>query len=221
MPGLDSTPTWWPTTTRLPGSACAGCATLHTGEPGGFERLTELAASSSPGSGGVLFTPWIAGERSPVDDRHARGGWHNLSVETGNADLIRAVLEGVAYNSRWLARRSRSSPAAGWSRCGSSAGARVSDLWCQIHADVMDRTIERVVEPLHTNLRGAALLAGLALDAVEREEVRDLVPVDRVFEPDSANRDAYDRLYAEFPRLYKAQRKMFARLNGEVRIGNG
>ena len=78
----------------------------------------------------------------------------------------------------------------------------------------MDRTIERVADPLHANLRGAALFASLGLGAVSREEVRGLVPVDSVFEPDPANRDAYDRLYAEFPGLYKAQRKMFARLNG-------
>jgi xylulokinase len=78
----------------------------------------------------------------------------------------------------------------------------------------MDRTIERVAEPLHTNLRGAALMAALALGAVERGEIRHLVAVDRVFEPDAANRAAYDRLYAEFPGLYKAQRKMFKRLNG-------
>jgi xylulokinase len=194
---------------------------FHTGEPTGFERLIELAASSSPGSGGVLFTPWVAGERSPVDDRHARGGWHNLSVETGNADLIRAVLEGVAYNSRWLGEAVEKFARRRLEPLRIFGGGTVSDLWCQMHADVMDRTIERVVEPIHTNLRGAALLAALALDAVEREEVRDLVHVDRVFEPDCANRDAYDRLYAEFPRLYKAQRKMFARLNGEARIGNG
>ena len=62
----------------------------------------------------------------------------------------------------------------------------MSSLWCQIHADVMERTIERVAEPLHTNLRGAALLAALALGAVDRTDVRDLVPVDRVFEPDSS-----------------------------------
>jgi xylulokinase len=78
----------------------------------------------------------------------------------------------------------------------------------------MDRTIERVTEPLHTNLRGAALLAALALGAVERHEVRALVPVERTFMPDPSNREAYERLYGEFPGLYKAQRKMFARLNG-------
>ena len=67
---------------------------------------------------------------------------------------------------------------------------------------------------MHANLRGAALFAALGLGAISRDEVRELVPVDRVFEPDPANRATYDRLYAEFPGLYKAQRKMFARLNG-------
>jgi xylulokinase len=185
-----------------------------TGEAASFERLIELAESSPPGSRGVIFTPWIAGERSPVDDRHARGGWHNLSVETGNADLVRSVLEGVAYNGRWLGEAVEHFAKRRLDPLRIFGGGALSSLWCQIHADVMDRRIERVADPVHANLRGAALLAGLALGAVSRDEVRALVPVDRVFDPDPANRQAYDRLYAEFPGLYKAQRKMFARLNG-------
>jgi xylulokinase len=187
---------------------------FHVGRPAEFGQLTKLAASSPPGSGGAIFTPWIAGERSPVDDRNARGGWHNLSVTTGNADLVRSVLEGVAYNSRWLNEAVEKFAGGRLDRFRIFGGGAVSDLWCQIHADVMDRTIERVQEPLHTNLRGAALLASLALGAVSRDEVRNLVPVERTFRPDPATRAAYDRLYAEFPGLYKAQRKMFARLNG-------
>jgi xylulokinase len=184
------------------------------GEPGEFERLIELAASSPPGSDGVIFTPWIAGERSPVDDRNARGGWHNLSVQTGNADLIRSVLEGVAYNSRWLNEAVERFTKRRLDPLRIFGGGAIPDLWCQIHADVMDRTIERVAEPMHANLRGAALFAALGLGAIHRDEIRSLVPVDRVFEPDPGTREAYDRLYAEFPGLYKAQRKMFARLNG-------
>src|SRR4029453_2943173 len=153
------------------------------GEPAAFERLIELAEGAPPGSGGVIFTPWIAGERSPVDDRNARGGWHNLSVETGNAELIRAVLEGVAYNSRWLGEAVERFVGGRLGSLGIFGGGAVSDLWCQIHADVMDRTVERVAEPLHTNLRGAALMASLALGAGSREEVRELVGVDRAFTP--------------------------------------
>jgi xylulokinase len=184
------------------------------GEPGEFERLIELAESSPPGSGGVIFTPWIAGERSPVDDRNARGGWHNLSVETSNADLIRSVLEGVAYNSRWLNEAVEGFAKRRLDPIRIFGGGAISSLWCQIHADVMGRSIERVADPMHANLSGAALFAALGLGAITREEVRDLVRVDRVFEPDPSTRAAYERLYAEFPGLYKAQRKMFARLNG-------
>jgi xylulokinase len=92
-------------------------------------------------------------------------------------------------------------------------GGAQSDLWCQIHADVLDRTIERVADPVDANLRGAALLAGLALGAVHEAEVRDLVKVDATFRPDHRNRTTYDRLYAEFPKLYAAQKHMFKRLN--------
>ena len=69
---------------------------------GTYDELTALAATSPAGSNGVLFTPWLAGLRSPVDDRFARGGWHNLALHTTRADLTRAVLEGVAFNTRRL-----------------------------------------------------------------------------------------------------------------------
>jgi hypothetical protein len=67
-----------------------------------YDELTALAADSAPGAGGILFTPWLKGERSPVDDRHARAGFHNLSLTTTRADIVRSVLEGVAFNNRWL-----------------------------------------------------------------------------------------------------------------------
>ena len=76
----------------------------------------------------------------------------------------------------------------------------MSDLWCQIHADVMDRTIEKVVEPLHAQLRGAAILAGLSLGLVDRSEVRDLVGVERTFTPIRPTATPTERQYAEFPK---------------------
>jgi len=186
---------------------------LPTDGTRGFEELTKLAAAAAPGSGGIVFTPWIAGERSPVDDRNARGGWHNLSVQTNGADLVRAVLEGVAYNSRWLLKAVERFGHRRIDRLRIFGGGAQSDLWCQIYADVLDRTIERVANPVHVNLRGAALLAALALGTVRRDEIRGLVPIERVFASNPQNRAEYDRLYDEFARLYKSQRRMFARLN--------
>ncbi len=178
-----------------------------------FEAATSLAASAAPGAANVLFTPWLRGERSPVDDRHARAGFHNLSLTTGRADLCRAVLEGVAFNNRWLHEAVERFARRRLGPLRMVGGGAQSALWCQIHADVMDRTIERVEAPLLANLRGAAVFAGMALGAVRPSEVRGLIEVERVFRPDPANRAAYDHLFQQFPKLYSAQRTMFSRLN--------
>jgi xylulokinase len=179
-----------------------------------FPEIIAEAEASPPGSGDILFTPWLNGERSPVDDRRARGGWHNLSLSTGRADLVRAVLEGVAFNNRWLLDACEHFTRRRLDPIRMIGGGAQSDLWCQIHADVMDRTIEKVADPLHAGIKGAALFAAMALGAVEPHEIRDLVQVDGRFQPDGANRGVYDRLYGEFPKLYKIQRTMFKRLNG-------
>lgn len=177
-----------------------------------YDALTEIAAGAPAGSNGVIFTPWLKGERSPIDDRDARGGFHNLSLGTTRADLVRAVLEGVAYNNRWLLDYvNKFAPNAGPIRIV-GGGAR-SELWCQIVADVCGRTCERVADPLNAQLRGAALFAGIGMGELHRDELHDLIPLDGVFEPNAAHRGVYDRLFAEFPRLYKAQKGIFARLN--------
>ena len=93
-------------------------------------------------------------------------------------------------------------------------GGAQMDVWCQILADVCDRTFERVAEPLVGGLRGAGLYAGLALGEVRADEVRGLVPVDRVFAPDPAHRATYDAMAEEFPKLFRSQRAFFRRLNG-------
>jgi xylulokinase len=67
-----------------------------------FLRFDRLAAKSPPGSRRLLFLPWLYGERTPVEDSTLRGGFVNFSLEHERRDLVRAVLEGVAFNARWL-----------------------------------------------------------------------------------------------------------------------
>jgi xylulokinase len=180
-----------------------------------YDELTALAATAPAGSGDVLFTPWLAGERSPVDDHAARGGFHNLSLATTQAHLVRAVLEGVAYNSRWLFEAVEEFAGRRLEPIRIIGGGAKSDLWCQIHADVLDRTVEQVADPIFANLRGAALFAGMALGAIEAEQVHSLVKVKATYSPHDQQRAVYDRLYAEFPGLFKSQKPMFHRLNRE------
>ncbi len=177
-------------------------------------RLMERQAGSVPaGSDQLIFMPWLNGERSPVDDKSLRGGFFNQSLKTTRAHMVRAVMEGVAYNSRWLftyveqfvGRRLDSLRIIG-------GGAR-SPLWCQIHADVLGRTIQQVDEPVLANARGAAFQAAVALGQLTVEEIPSLVPIARTYEPDPKNRALYDELFREFVNLYKANKAIFARLN--------
>jgi xylulokinase len=179
-----------------------------------YDEANELAASSPVGSGRVIFTPWLNGERTPVDDHTIRGGWNNVSLSTNRADLVRSVFEGVAYNSRWLldvVEKFVKRPLDGLNFIG---GGALSDGWCQMHADVCDRTIRRVAEPQHANSRGAAFVAWLALGRQTLDELNRAVTIDREFSPDPDATAAYAPLYAEFKNLYKAHKKIHARLNG-------
>ena len=178
-----------------------------------FDEVTALAAAAPAGSGNVVFTPWLVGERSPVDDRNARAGFHNVSIDVTQGHLARAVMEGVAFNARWLHEYVERFCKRRLDPIRIFGGGAVSDLWCQIHADVMDRTIERVDDPRNCGIRGAALFAGLSLGAVPLDEVKSRVGIERTFTPDASTRATYDRLYAEFSQLHKQQRKMFRRLN--------
>jgi xylulokinase len=181
-------------------------------DAGGYPEMLEAAAAVPPGSHGVLFTPWLGGTRSPAEDRGARASWHGMSLQTNQAELVRSVLEGVACHARWLHEAVERFAKRRLQPIRIIGGGAQSDLWCRIHADVLDRRVERVADPSSAVLRGGALLAGVATRAVDPSQLRDLVTVDRVFEPDPANRAVYDRLFAEMPRLHKAQRGMSSRL---------
>jgi xylulokinase len=180
-----------------------------------YAVMLAMAAAVPAGSDGLIFAPWVNGERTPVDDRTVRGGFFNQSLGVTRGHLVRAVLEGVAYNSRWLlsyverfiGRRLAAITAVG-------GGAR-SDLWCQIHADVLDRVVRQAGQPVLANARGAALQAAVALGHLTWDEVAGAVPIARTFEPDPVRRRVYDRLFPEFVNLYRSTRKIYARLNAQ------
>jgi xylulokinase len=179
-----------------------------------YAELIALAGEADAGSAGVVFAPWLAGTRSPVDDRSARGGWLGVSLRTRRAELIRAVLEGVACHGRWLLEAVDGFVGRRLEPIRIIGGGARSDLWCQIHADVTGRTFERVHDPANAVMRGAAVFAGRALGAVGAEQVHGLAAVDATFSPQAGTRQVYDRLYREHVRLHRAQRGMSARLLG-------
>lgn len=178
-----------------------------------YKLMEREAGSIAPGSDQLIFMPWLNGERSPVDDKALRGGFFNQSLKTTRAHLVRAVMEGVAYNSRWLFTYVEQFVGRRLEALRIIGGGARSPLWCQIHADVLGRTILQVDEPVLANARGAAFQAAVALGHLKVEEIPALVPIARTYEPDPKNRALYDELFREFVNLYKANKAIFARLN--------
>ena len=126
---------------------------------------------------------------------------------------MRAVLEGVAFNARWLldaVERFVKRPMPVLRIIG---GGALSDLWCQIHADILNRRIERVADPMYANLRGAAFFAAMSLGKLELADVAARVGVTATFEPSGDARKTYEPMYREYRRLYQRLHGMYARLN--------
>ncbi len=179
----------------------------------GYDELTALAATAPAGCEGLIFTPWLAGERSPAEDKHIRAAFLNLSLRTDRPMLVRAVLEGVALNIGWLfgyyekflGRRVPSVRIIG--------GGAQSDLWCSIIASTLGRRLERVEDPWNAQLRGVALWTLVCLGRLSLTEAAARVPIADVFEPIPAERAIYAAHLNEYRRLYGTVKGFYRRMN--------
>ncbi len=173
---------------------------------GSYDELLADAARWPPGAEGLLFAPYLAGERTPHADPDARGAFSGLSLRHDRGALVRAVLEGVAYGLRdslELLRGLGLEPRTGRV---SGGGAR-SDLWLRIVASVLGMPLERTAVE-EGAAYGAALLGGVAAGvfADVAEAVERCVRVRETIEPEPAWTEAYEQTYERFRRLYPALR---------------
>ena len=178
-----------------------------------FPRLDQLATETPAGANGLLFLPWLYGERSPIEDHSVRGGFFNLNLRHTRADIARAVMEGVALNSRWLLMYVEKLVKKQFEAINMIGGGAKSEIWCQIHADVFNRTIHQVKDPILANSRGAAYLASLALGTLKLEDIPQKTQIQKTFTPNPQNTKMYDGLFAEFVDFYKRNKKAYQRLN--------
>jgi xylulokinase len=178
----------------------AGPADLYPG----YDRA---AARAGVGNSGVMFAPWLNGERTPVEDSRLRGAFVNLSLDSSKSDLVRAVFEGVALNSRWLHRSVEAFVGRPVREIRMVGGGAKSSVWCQIYADVLGCTVHQIRDPAWANVRGAALLGYLSIGSIGVRDLHRGSAVERTFTP---GRDAgcYDRLFVEFLRLHRSTRSV-------------
>ena len=189
-----------------------------------FDRIVETVPA---GSNNLIFTPWLIGERAPVDDHTIRGGLYNISLEMSREHLIRAIFEGVAYNVAWLFKyvekfiqkwKMKANP--GMTKkdivmpeINIIGGGAQSKVWCQIFADVLNRRIKQVKDPIQANARGAAFIASVGLGYINWDDIPKYIEISNTFTPNPENRRIYDKLFKEYLNIYKITGKTYNRLN--------
>ncbi|MEX0852544.1 MAG: FGGY-family carbohydrate kinase [Bauldia sp.] len=168
-----------------------------------LDDLSSLVAGTPASASVPLFLPHLQGERAPLWDIRSRGVFARMETTTGPGELSRSVMEGVAFSARLAFEAVERSAGGSVDRVNIGGGGARSDVWCQIRANALGKTIRRV-KVLDAGTLGAAVIAGVGAGALPSLEagVDRLVAFDRTFEPDTQARDYYDAKFGKYRELY-------------------
>jgi xylulokinase len=168
-----------------------------------YELINRQIERSAPGAGGLIFLPYMLGERTPRWNPHAKGAFIGLSLATRREDLLRAVMEGITMNLGVIVDIFRQHvPLDAMTVIGGGAKAAV---WRQMMADVYDCRVEKLNYLEEATSMGAAVIGGVAVGAFPDFDVIDrFVRVDDVVYPEPANQAVYRRMLPIFESCYHA-----------------
>ena len=177
-----------------------------------YTYMNDVIKDVEPGSGGVIFTPWLHGNRCPFEDPNATGMFFGLGLETGKTEMIHAVLEGVFYHLRWMLecqdKKLKTSDPIRF-----VGGGALSPVSCQMLADITGRTIETVDSPQNVGAVGAAAVTAVGLGIIQDLDcVKDFIPATASYEPDAVKHEAYQKYYDTFKKLYKSNKNIYKKL---------
>ena len=173
-----------------------------------FAEMSAAAEKIAPGSDGLIFLPYMAGERSPIWNPNAKGVFFGLDFTKTRAHMIRAVMEGTAYALRHNCEVAREAGAE-IERFYAMGGAANSLVWTQIKADITGKPIE-VPNTDSATTFGAAVLAGVGAGVYAGfdQAIDNCVHTQRTQEPNQANRSVYDAGYEKYLSLYEHLKDM-------------
>ena len=179
-----------------------------------FAHMDQDVASTAPGADGLIFAPWMYGERSPVADEYVRASFINLGSNHSRAQMTRAIYEGIAYNLRWILDTMAEKYNFQSDPLRVIGGGARGLPWLRIIADITGRTLEVVPHPQEASAVGAELLAAVGMGVYSSiEAIKPLVPVEDVVKPDHSPQAIYDQFYYAFRRIYRSLRGIYHALN--------
>lgn len=178
-----------------------------------FEKLLKEAQGSPVGSNGVVFLPYLMGERTPYSDPCAKGVFFGLNITTSRADMTRAVLEGVCFGLRDSLEILKSLKVPVEAVRISGGGAK-SPLWRQILADIFGVKVQ-VISSKEGPALGAAILAavGCGLYKTVDEACKSLIRVTASVDPIPENIEKYNKVYSIYNSLYPVLKESFKKIN--------
>ncbi len=178
-----------------------------------YSTMDKWATKVPPGSDQLLFTPWMSGERSPLNDHNARGTYLGLKLGHTAGHLIRAILEGVAFNIRWILDSVEETAPFHIQDISGVGGGAASKLWMQIISNVTGRKIRIVKEPLNAGSIGASLTAAVALDVFpDFESLLEVIPIKTQIQCKQDAYYIYSQLFPIYKEAYKQLSPIFNRL---------
>jgi xylulokinase len=181
-----------------------------------YEILGQEAARSPLGSRGLLFLPYLQGERCPYPDASARGSFVGLGLYTKKADMVRSVMEGVTFSLRdvlELILQAGVNP----SRIHSSGGGSASPLWRQIQADIFNRVVTTLDHSEDASAVGAGVVAGVKAGFWPSvEEAVEVIKARTVDQPIRENVEKYNALFLTYKNLYPALKPSFDELAAQL-----
>lgn len=177
-----------------------------------IEEMDKLASLSRIGSNGLIFTPWLYGERAPVEDKYLRGILFNISLENKKEDFVRSIYEGVCLNMKWILRPVERLMGKVINRIRLGGGCAKSKIFSNILADVLGIRIEVIEEPQFVNAKGAAFLAAFGIKHLRLNEISKLAKISSVIDPNYENFKRYEKIFKSFLSLYKSNKKLFRNL---------
>ena len=189
-----------------------------TGNPNpddGFNRMSGEVAHVPAGSDGLMFLPWLLGSAAPRVDGRQRGAFLGLSLHTTRAHMLRAVLEGIAMQMRWLTDEVEETLGTTVPMVRFAGGGAQSDVWSQTMADVLGRSVEQLREPRHANARGAGLLGFLSLGLIGVDDLASIVPIRRRYEPIRAHTALFNDRMQIYRDLHEQLGSTFAKLSSQ------
>jgi xylulokinase len=178
-----------------------------------YDLLAAQAALAPPGSKGLVFLPYISGERTPIWNPFARAVFFGVTLGHERNEILRSVLEGAAYAIRHVVEILEEERELDIPELRIGGAAAVSSVWNQIIADVLGKNVISLTQA-HTEVLGAAVLAGVGIGAYPDygTALKQVVAFDREYEPDPDAHAAYDSLFPIYKELYLDVEGYFERL---------